>query len=275
MESRLKKPSFVLFAAQSADTMKMARLAQQPVELLLFVFRSIHAEFNPRLPSSGSCPHVQNSLSKLVQNTVHFAQYDFRSLPGYFVIHAHELELEAFFHPAQDSQCDQNDTCGKNRRDVKPPTRRHPDAGDNKQRGCRGKSTDRSARMQNRPGANEADARNNLRGYAGMVAAKTRGQFIGKHSKHRGTEANEHVGPQAGRLVMKFPLQSDDAAEDCCHNQPQDRGGKDDSHFLAENVDCVLKYVHAVCWTGFYHRKTVALARSHNAELTCVITGKE
>ena len=102
--------------------------------------------------------------------------------------------------------------------------------------------------MQNRSRADKADARNDLRRYAGMVAAKSCCQLVRKHREHGGAEADEHIGSQAGRLVMEFPLQPDDAAQDRCHNQPQDRGGKNNRHLLAEHFDSVLNCVHVVGW---------------------------
>jgi hypothetical protein len=70
--------------------------------------------------------------------------------------------------------------------------------------------------VQNRSGANETDSRYDLRRNTGVVTEVYDREFVGQQREHRGTETDEHVGPQPGWLVPEFSLQPDHPAQHGC-----------------------------------------------------------
>jgi len=82
------------------------------------------------------------------------------------------------------------------------------DGGDRPQRGCRGQSENGPAVTENRPGAEEAHAGDNLAGDARGVAAAFLGDEFTQVHVHRRAQTDEGISFQPGRLVAYSPLQS-------------------------------------------------------------------
>ncbi len=70
-----------------------------------------------------------------------------------------------------------------------------------------------AAGVENRSRADEADAGNDLRGDARVVAAECAAQFAGENGKQRRAKADEHVCAQPGRPALEFALQSNEPAQ--------------------------------------------------------------
>ncbi len=72
--------------------------------------------------------------------------------------------------------------------------------------------------MQNRSGADEPNARNDLRRDASVIG-RFRRQRPRQDREQRGSETDEHVGAQPRGPVFQFPLQPYDPAENCRQHQ--------------------------------------------------------
>jgi len=98
--------------------------------------------------------------------------------------------------------------------------------------------------MEDRSRANEADAGNNLRRDAGVIAEVLDGQRVRENRIQRRAKTNKHVGAQSGRAVVQFALQSDDPAENSGKDEPKQRTAEEPARHLGMHQAADMLPVH-------------------------------
>ena len=91
--------------------------------------------------------------------------------------------------------------------------------------------------MQDGAGADEADAGDNLRRNAGMIAGKRSGQHFGENREHGRPEADKHVGAQSGGTVLELALQADEIEADVSTANAIALDGSTASDSMSESVN--------------------------------------
>jgi hypothetical protein len=118
---------------------------------------------------------------------------------------------------AEDDQRDQDDGGPGQREGVEADGDGHADGGGDPHRGGRREAAHRHAVVDDRAGAEEADARDDLGGDARRVdrggAPQVAEAVGGDQGEDGGAHAHEHVRAHAGRLVAGLSLQSHEPAQ--------------------------------------------------------------
>src|SRR2546427_224604 len=116
-------------------------------------------------------------------------------------------------HAAQPLEHEEHEQGGADRLEVESRAQRDPDRRDHPDRGGTGQPHHHAARVQDRSGADEPDARDDLRGHPGRdVVPRRHGD--GELRVQDGAEADQDIRPEARGLPAELALQTDRAAED-------------------------------------------------------------
>ena len=120
----------------------------------------------------------------LFENPIHDADKFIAIFATDIVGHGHRLEVETRLEETQEVKRDEQKQGSKERREHESATGGHADGGDYEYRRGGGDAGDTSLGMEDGTCADEANARNDLRGDAGVITAKIARQTLGEDGEH-------------------------------------------------------------------------------------------
>lgn len=135
--------------------------------------------------------------------------------------------LRTFLKPIEEIQRDQQQDNCRHRGGIFTGPDRQADNRHGPERRRRRQTANGRPVANNRAGPKETDARDHLGSQARRIAVGDQVTEAGcqqdrQHHSQGRADAEDGVGPQAGRLVMTFALIADQPTQDRCRHQPED-----------------------------------------------------
>jgi hypothetical protein len=122
------------------------------------------------------------------------------------------LPVEMALNESDEVKGDEDDEGGEDGWEIETGTAGHSNGGDDPDGGCAGESDDAIAAVEDEAGAEEADSLDDVGGDLAFIGACFPGDDDGEHGEEGGTEADEHVGAEAGGFAAGGAFEADDAA---------------------------------------------------------------
>src|SRR4029077_130936 len=184
-----------------------------------------------------------------------------------------EFEIESLLGVSQQKQANQNKGGAKDGCNIQSAAYSHADRGHYENSRGRGDPSDQIVPIvKDGAGSDEADAGNDLRRDACVVAQELDRQRIREQGIHRGADADKEIRTQPRGTALEFALQSDSASPQRRQRQPQQEYSRR-GHLALQDVVYVLHDWHGTFGGWILSPENFALGGFQRRKLTQMITG--
>ena len=172
------KSLLVLDRAKLRYGRKKRGIVQELRDLVLIFRRSFDGKDNPGMVRIASHPHRLHRAMSLIEDSVDLCEYRARTSARNFIRHRNRLHGEVRLEAPEQSEGNEDDDRSESGGYIEPTARGHTHSSYHKERSGGREAYDASARVEDGACTDEANPWNNLRRYAGVVAAVAARQLV-------------------------------------------------------------------------------------------------